>query len=290
MYHRFPPRSELRAQCEHLTRYYRPVPLGDVGRWLRGGPKIPAQAVVFTVDDGYRDFYLTAFPILAEYRIPAIVYLATDMLDQRTCLWVDWVKVLYRACPQDTVAFELPQRGPVRFTLRSPEERMQAAWQTKEALKLVPNQERLAFLGNLPALLGLSGLPDCPEEYAPLAWDEVREMAKAGIEFGAHTKSHPILSRLTADSQVVDEIAGSKLRIEQEIGKPVEHFCYPNGHRADVSAATLSAVRQSGFQTAVLAEKGLNFQGADPFQLARIHQEPTTPALRFAHQVAGLTR
>src|ERR1035438_5798057 len=115
MYHRFPAKGTLDEQCAHLKKYYRPVSLTEVGWWLRKKRDIPHQAVVFTVDDGYRDFYVDAFPVLAAYGIPALVYLATDMIDQRTCLWVDRVRLQY---------------GDAE----------------KERLKKVPNAERLRFL------------------------------------------------------------------------------------------------------------------------------------------------
>ena len=268
MYHRFPAGSQLAAQCAHLKKYYRPVSLTEIGLWLRREKAIPDQTLVFTVDDGYRDFYLNTFPVLLEYSIPAIVYLATDMIDQQTCLWVDWVGILFRAANRPK----------------------SAAYETKEHLKTLPNSARLEYLANLPAQLGISNPPPIPEEYAPLTWDDIREMSKAGIEFGAHTKSHPILSKLGSRDKIRDEIAGSKARIEDEIGQPVRHFCYPNGRPCDFNADTLDVVRECGFLTAVTGEKGINFAGADPYHLRRIHQEPVTPVLQYAHQVAGLSR
>ena len=268
MYHRFPERSHLAAQCAHLQKYYRPVSLTEIGHWLRHEQTLPTQAVVFTVDDGYRDFYLNTFPVLLEYSIPAIVYLATEMIDRQTCLWVDWVGILFSAAQRPA----------------------SAARETKERFKTLPNAERLERLAQLPEQLGLASPPPIPEQYAPLTWEDIRVMSKAGIEFGAHTQSHPILSRLASREEIQNELAGSKARIEQETGQPVRHFCYPNGRESDFDAVTLDVVRECGFLTAVTGEKGINFAGADPFQLRRIHQEPVTPVLQFAHQVAGLSR
>lgn len=290
MYHRFPPGSCLEAQCEHLKKYYRPISLTELGLSLQHKRKLPPLAVVFTVDDGYRDFFLEAFPILSAHSIPAIVFLATDMLDTGRCLWVDWVGVLFNACSLPKIELELPGRPPVEFRLSSPQDRKRAALETKAALKLTPNDQRLWFLAKLPGLLGLEAPPAIPPEHAPLSWDEVRLMANAGVEFGAHTRSHPILSQVNSVDEVRAELCGSKQRIEQETGQPVLHFCYPNGHLCDFTPETVSIVRECGFLTAVTGEKGINFTDADRYQLRRLHQEPSTPLAQYAHQVAGFSR
>ncbi len=262
MYHRFPAQSVLEEQCAHLKKYYRPASLDEIGWWLRRKTDLPQQTVVFTVDDGYRDFYLNAFPVLSAYGIPALVYLATDMIDQKSCLWVDWVKILFKFSP----------RGD----------------EVKQWLKTVPNAERLQYLAQLPEMLGLKELPPVPEEYAPLSWDEAREMAGKGMAFGAHTCSHAILSRLETRDLIREELARSKARIEKELGAPVLHFCYPNGNPGDFTDETVEVAKECGYLTAVTGWKGVNLAGTDPFRLRRIHQEPWNPAIRFAQQVAGL--
>jgi peptidoglycan/xylan/chitin deacetylase (PgdA/CDA1 family) len=288
MYHRFPAQSALEQQCIHLMKYYRPVSLTEIGWWLRKKRDIPQQAVVFTVDDGYRDFFLNAFPVLSAYAIPAVVYLATDMIDQGSCLWVDWVRVLFQTTDRKEVGLDLPGKGLVSLSTSSNEEKERSARQVKEHLKTIPNADRVRFLGDLPGMLSLDHLPSVPEEYAPLRWDEIRNMAQRGIEFGAHTRSHPILARLETRDEVCYELAGSKARIEQELGSAVVHFCYPNGNLGDFTDQTVEVAQECGYLTAVTGLKGVNFQGADPFRLLRVHQEPWNTPIRFAQQVAGL--
>ncbi|HLJ44832.1 MAG TPA: polysaccharide deacetylase family protein [Bryobacteraceae bacterium] len=251
MYHRFPAAAEFDAQCEHLRRYYRPISMTEASEWLHRGKPLPPGAVVVTVDDGYRDFYVHAYPVLKSHGIPALVYIATDLPDKQTWLWTDQVT--------------------------------DAA--LKARLKKLPDGERRT------ALLTMKWLRAAPPpEHAPLSWDEIREMAAGGIEFGAHTRSHPILSRLPNRKAIEAEVAGSKERIEVELGSTVLHFCYPNGHPEDFSGEVVEVVRESGFTTAVTGVQGINFSGADPYRLLRLHQEPDRPVNKYAHQVAGMYR
>jgi peptidoglycan/xylan/chitin deacetylase (PgdA/CDA1 family) len=260
MYHRFPASNHLEAQCEHLKKHYHPISLTEAAESLRSG-KSPPGAVVFTVDDGYRDF-VDAYPILKAHSIPALVYVVTDLPDHNSWLWTD------------RLTHYLKRTGGV-----------ESATDLKRRLKRMPDQERRAYLDSLPGF-------DCapPPEFTPLTWDDIRLLAEDGVEFGAHTRSHPILSSLPDRHSVEDEIAGSKRRIELEIGAPIRHFCYPNGKPADYSLEVIDVVREAGFETAATTIVGINSTGADPFRLQRIPGDPTHTLGRFAHAVAGFHR
>ena len=108
------------------------------------------------------------------------------------------------------------------------------------------------------------------------------------IEFGAHTRTHPILSRLETDAKLDDDIAGSKRRIEEALGRPVKHFCYPNGRPEDVDDRAVECVKHAGFETAVVTSQGFNFRGADRFRLKRIPADPGYPDAFFEEYVAGV--
>src|SRR5258708_38933379 len=80
LYHRFTsPERDLQEQvvrqCEHLRRYYSPVSEDQVLKWFAGGPPLPPNAVLVSVDDGHEDFYSAGWPIFFSFYIPALVFL-----------------------------------------------------------------------------------------------------------------------------------------------------------------------------------------------------------------------
>jgi peptidoglycan/xylan/chitin deacetylase (PgdA/CDA1 family) len=265
MYHRFPDRAGLEAQCRHLRACYRPLSMSEVADRLKTGEPFPANSAAVTVDDGYRDFLEVAYPIFAAHGISATVFLVTGFLDGNLWLWVDQVR--YACLHTKRQSFRLGER---EFVLGEGTQRGQIATELCETLKLLPNEERLEALRNFPELLQVSIPERPPQEYQPLAWDDVRMMARHGMEFGAHTRTHPVLSRVCSAAELADEIAGSKRRMEEMLDGPVRHFCYPNGARQDIGIDAVDMVRESGFHTAVTTEAGLNFPGADRYQLRRI--------------------
>ena len=285
MYHRFPPESRFEAQCAHLRTHYEPVSLSVALTCLRAGETLSENPVVLTVDDGYRDFLQHASPILKRYQIPATVFLTTDLPDRGSWLWVDQVVYCVRRSRVREIALDIG--GTRRWTMDTVESREHAAVSIKEAMKRIPNEQRLELLNELPRLLEVELPAVPPDSHAPLHWDEVRTLARDGIEFGAHTRSHPILSRLTSVDELEDEITGSRRRIEREAGVEVRHFCYPNGTPADISDKVVDIVKASGFTSAVTATRGVNRSGADMFRLRRIAVDACDEESSFALAAAG---
>jgi peptidoglycan/xylan/chitin deacetylase (PgdA/CDA1 family) len=293
MYHRFQPdtpglRETLEARCAWMRREYRPISLTDAARAWRNGDPLPPNALAVTVDDGYRDFYDVAYPIFAAHGIPVTMYVVTDFLDGRCWLWADQIKHAFLNARADSVEVPPAAGSALAFRLDSHAAREAASLRVTEAAKALRDADRLALVQALPQLLKVT-LPDSPPpQYAPLDWEQAREMAVNGIDFGAHTRSHPILSRVAGDAELREEIEGSKLRIEAELARPARHFCYPNGRQEDIGDRTVAVVRQSGFETAVVTDEGLNFPGADPYRLKRLPADPAYSELFFQEYVAGL--
>jgi len=260
--------------------------MDDVSGFLRGAKRAPRGTVAITVDDGYRDFYLHAYPVLKLYGIPATVYLATDFIDG--AMWPWWDRISYAFLRTPLTAVDLPiNGGTMQCRFSRDGSRAVEAERVMEAMKTVPNAHRLELMARLPELLRVDIPSTAPAGSQPLSWDEIREMAGNGISFGGHTKSHPILSMLETCEQVQDEIEGCRDRLAQELGRPPLHFAYPNGRRQDVTESVREAVARAGFVTAVTTESGFNDTGADLFQIRRISMEPNLPRLYFRQQVAG---
>jgi peptidoglycan/xylan/chitin deacetylase (PgdA/CDA1 family) len=286
MYHNFPAKPDATVsfddQCRHLSERYTPLSMSAVALALKDG-RLPPNAVAVTVDDGYRDFYLTAWPVLRRYRIPATVYLMTDFLDGCTWPWWNQLQFAFEKTGLKSITLD----GAGVLPLGSREERLQSYYQVSEYLKTIPNQARLRFMADLPRCLETEIPVTPPQGLEPMSWSEVREMAAGGVEFGAHTKSHPILSCVETEAELREEIRGSKARVAEELGREPVHFCYPNGRPSDIRHRARAIVEECGFTTAVTAEVGLNEPRIDRLLLRRIGCEPDDPRYYFRQQVSG---
>ena len=115
-------------------------------------------------------------------------------------------------------------------------------------------------------------------ERSLLTGEELAGMRNGSFAFGAHSRTHPWLTRIP-DDQVVDEIRGSRDDLEQALGAPISTFAYPYGDYDDRSIAAINAGGLIGAATAV--ERRLVWPNADPALIPRIEIEGTDSTLRF---------
>lgn len=230
------PLEVFKKQIDWLSRHFSIVPLADIERLvvLRREPAKPLCAVTF--DDGYRNNYTNAFPVLRERGIPAALFVTTGFVDSRSPLWVDRLEYAINHTP-----------GSIRERIaRDEKERARLKTLSAEARRAALDE----FVRTTGAELGRE-LDDHPD-YAPLSWDEIREMSRSGIAIGAHTVTHPILSR-EANGVQSREIVESAERIRAEVGE-CTHFAYPNGQPGDWDDASVAAIKEAGFAAAWTTE------------------------------------
>lgn len=292
MYHRFSDRAALAQQCAHIRKHYHPVSMTAVSQWLHAGHSLPPYALAVTVDDGYRDFHETGYPVFAEYGIPVTVYLVTDFMDGKSWLWFDRVVHAFRQATRSAACIPLPDGKTFECKLESDASRRAAGQRLADLAVSWSDADRRKLARDVSSLLQAPGVVkqdprQAPPEYQPLSWAAVRTLAASGVEFGAHTKTHPILSALADPQELREEIAGSKARIQEELNRPVLHFCYPNGTMRDIGPAAAAAVREAGLRTAVTAEPGLNHNHSDAFLLHRIPSDPSQGDWSYSRSLTG---
>jgi peptidoglycan/xylan/chitin deacetylase (PgdA/CDA1 family) len=226
-----------------------------------GHPKRPLAAI--TVDDGYRDFYTVAMPILAEQRVPATLYATAGFVDGGLWLWWDALRHLIDSHAAGRTSVELPDRV---FATELSGRRSRATFFSEVATYLVQrsNAERAQAVAQLEASAGES-LPARPlGRYAAMSWAELAEARDAGIEIGGHTMTHAFLPLLDRDG-LRHELDDAKQMVERHLGSRLTTFAYPNGMPYDYTPAVAEAVRSAGFSAALLA-----------------HPRPFSPRNRFA--------
>jgi peptidoglycan/xylan/chitin deacetylase (PgdA/CDA1 family) len=155
-----------------------------------------------------------------------------------------------------------------------------------ERCKVIDDEEKHAAIAHLAQEAEVD-LPDAaPSMYAPMTWDDVRTLEGQGMTFGPHSVSHPILSRIQAES-AVREITESWRRVREEARSPVPIFCYPNGCDADYGDREVAALRDLGFVGALSAEGGF----ADPASFREGGDGPfRTKRLPFPEELSHLAQ
>lgn len=112
------------------------------------------------------------------------------------------------------------------------------------------------------------------ELLAPNTTDQIREMAKAGVEIGAHTRTHCDVGSIDDAAVLVDEIITAKNELSDLARCPVRYFAFPYGKVSNLSAAAAELARRDGMLGVCSAYGAYNLPGEDPFHLQRFHGDP----------------
>jgi predicted ATP-grasp superfamily ATP-dependent carboligase/peptidoglycan/xylan/chitin deacetylase (PgdA/CDA1 family) len=271
-------------QLEYLARHFEVVTLERAAEMIARGEAPPKNAVAITFDDGYRDNYATAFPLLKRYGLSATIFVSTAPLAERRPLWPNrlftWfenTRVRSARLPVTTTG-----EGSVVFELATPAERDAARRAAETLLRRADNAAREKLLGQIAAALGCAadGVAGGP---AMLEWDQLEEMAAAGITIASHTVSHPALAALERE-EALAELTLSKAALEARLKRRVTLFAYPFGQTEDFNAETQALVREAGYQAACSAIAEVNRASADPLALARLAVGNDPPSA-FAFQL-----
>lgn len=262
--------AAFERQIAWLARHYRLLPLREIVEAFERGGSLPARAATVTFDDGFANNFRLAFPILQRLGVPWTVFLTTGKVGVAGAqLWTERVKRAIYLTPRTSASFGIPGLAPQ--TLRGAAERECAARTVLSHLKRAPVDERNRLVSRIERTCGRPAISAAEAvRYDFLTWDEVRTMAAAGVEFGSHTVSHPILSTLSAP-ELERELADSKRTIEAELGRECYAFAYPNGQPGDYGERERNALRRLGYRCALSLQGRLNRRTNTPFTLDRVN-------------------
>jgi peptidoglycan/xylan/chitin deacetylase (PgdA/CDA1 family) len=215
----------------------------DIPRALANGS---GRYALITFDDGYRDNYEIAFPILKAERVPATFFITTGFVDAPQLPWWDEIAWMVRTSRQDRV--ELPDWVPAAISFDEPD-REEAVRTLLRAYKTMPAESTNRYL---EAIAEATGAGRCGKDKGSdfwMNWEMLREMRSAGMTVAGHTVTHSILAQAPRKRQR-EEILECGTRLAEEMGEPMRYFSYPIGRPNSFNSVTQDCLREAGVRYA----------------------------------------
>lgn len=239
--------KQFEKHLKIIRKDWNPVSLHDIFRACYENERLPDYSVFVTFDDGYRNNYTLAAPLLKEYNVPATVFVTSGLIGTEKLLWtmelrervMDGAGNFVPGVLTDTDELPVPSDVCAREKF--------ANWLV-ERCKSLPHSERINYLERLWECTRLNiDLSWKKELYEFMNWDEVRDIRNYGVSIGAHTVSHPILSTLEPDD-LEKELSESKSVIESELDEECFSLAYPNGGKNDFNEQVMEEAKRLGFR------------------------------------------
>jgi peptidoglycan/xylan/chitin deacetylase (PgdA/CDA1 family) len=266
------PRSFDR-QLATLKQYFSVIGLDQLLAWFDHREPLPPNPVMITFDDGYRDNYEQALPILQHHGLKAVFFISSGYVTDRRMFWWDRISYMFhhsevgRACvgyPSDLV-----------LDLRE-----DAAGARRTVLKIIKNHYALdldRFLDELSAGLEIAWDPRLERALVDdllMTWDEVRALSRAGMDIGSHTRTHRVLWTLD-QATLKSELEDSRRDIEGEIGREVKAISYPVGVSLRRLPSVTRAIADAGYSAGFTMDSRANHLSADldRFDLRRVSMD-----------------
>ena len=239
------PAANFESHLRYLTRHFSVVSFATLLERINS-PQGLTNEIALTFDDGLRNNFTTAYPLLKKFNVPATFFVCPGLIENGRWLWTHEVRARLALLAEPNIEQVLTEMKALGLKERTAAEddlrRRTASFKPTEAQR---------------------------HRYDLMSWDEVRQLDPALISIGSHSLTHPILSTLTGVELAV-EIAESRRMLENRLQRAVEFFCYPNGsHNPEV--VRLAAVN---YRAAVTTEAGFVRPGCDLHQLPRIGITP----------------
>lgn len=247
--------SKFERQMKYLQKHYAPVSELEVISSVLYGKKLSPNAVWVTFDDGFKDNYTNAFPILKMYNIPATIFLTTGFVNGKTVSCADYIALAMEKTTK--MHINHPELGMMK--IQTPAQKKTVR---DKLWLLVRNRFRQKYLGRqrdyLTELISMFGVPiEGNFDDLFLSWEQASEMSQNGIHFGGHTVNHEILAALDAN-EIAEEIFKSNREIEERLKIKIKTFAYPRGKRMHYNSACKKILRDNGVFLAVTTEFGSN--------------------------------
>lgn len=252
-------------QLEELMRVGRPIGLAQFMRKFTSADDLSRNFVI-TFDDGYKDTYDTAAPILERFGVPATVFIPTGMIGRP--FWWDEIQEIVENAAELPVSITLELGGAI-FQWKRGGRADNARAMLVDAL--------CSHFRNIPygrtdeALETLREFSERPETNADpvraMTADEIASLSRHElIDIGSHTVTHRSLNGLARDSQE-SELRQSKADLEALCGRPIESFAYPNGR---ISGEAPKLLRDLGFSCGLTSDFSPVSRRNNPYLLPRI--------------------
>ena len=279
--------SNFEQQLQVLQSSFKLSSVNDIALSIKKG-RLKNKTVALTFDDGYRDNFQVATPLLEKYNVPATFFITNNFGEKKIFWWDKLANLILRIAVlpanfnltirDEIINYSIGEECVLNESLEKlhrnwivpgspPTKRSTLFYKLWELMQPLPPDEIEQILHMIENWTGAKEALTFPNT-SLIEKEELRTLANHRLsDIGIHTVNHVALSYHSAQVQEIEIVQNKKI-LEQIINRPITTIAYPYG---DYNDATLDIVEKTGLQAGVTVEYNVVNRAANPFKLGRFH-------------------
>ena len=206
--------KEFECQINFLKKHYEIISLSEAMLYAKEKKSLKKK-LVLTFDDGFTENHTVIAPILSKNNLSAVFYLMSNCIDNKDLMWRNKLLLINKVDRNNLDnGIKLISK---KYKLETKRSRNLMEWSFKY-FPMDVKDEIVNLLWKLTLDIGVEEYLEKNEPY--LTSKQIVELNSQGFEFGSHSMSHPIFSKLTYQ-EFEHEIVNSKIEIEKIIKKNI---------------------------------------------------------------------
>ena len=260
--------DDFYSQMQYLRNNCNVISIDDYLEIRKSKECLPPKSVIITFDDGFKNNYTVAAPILADLGLPSVFYYTSGVINTNIMFWVDIIEDCLNCCKNASIRIELDQ--VYDFSIDSMDAKIIALKKIKEYAKNVSNSDWDRIVNDIQNETGVKACVEHSENYEKITWNELKRLYDNSLfTVGGHSMYHNILSYKTY-IEMEEDIRSSIDLLETNLKSSICHFAYPEGEAHHYNNDVIDVLRKYGILCSPTAIPGLNSLNTDPFHLRRI--------------------
>jgi len=284
--------EQFRRQLRFLKSRYHLISPEAFHSWLKASDSLPQRAVLLTCDDGLRNALTDMVPILLEEGARCLFFVTgASLADTAECLWYEELYHMFNDAPGDA-SVEVGGKA-VRKDSRTSKDLVGIWWSLIQELSVLNGDDRKRSLRlmrtdwRLPDDWQMAEDEQAARRYQLLNCRELNQLATQGMTVGAHTLSHPLLPKMSAEL-AEQEIRECKEALEAQLQQEVWALAFPFGHEGSAGMREMTLAERAGYACAFLNHGGGRFgQRHSRFALPRAHVTANMNLPEFEAHLSG---
>lgn len=260
--------DEFYRQMLYLKNNCTVLSIDDFLELQAANDSLPPRSVIISFDDGFRNNYTTAAPILDELGLPAIFYISSGIVNTDLMFWVDAIEDCLNQTTNPEIRIKLHEQ--TYYSLNTVREKITALDTIKAYCKCVDAAEKNRVIDDIQTETGISPSVTHSPNYEKISWEELKELHSNSLfTIGGHSTYHQILTSLDKPMLKL-EIRSSLDLLRINLEADIIHYSYPEGQPTHYNHTVINLLKENGIVCSPTAIPGLNPLGSDFFELRRI--------------------